>query len=154
MKEHEAFVAEQDRGRWREYDAWREQDRDDSAARDQRTDKRHRRHAEPQALSLPCFTLRDAAAPNILTSAMLPSARSRTLISLLVVIVLLSGVVLSPGHTGLDFYLPVVSLLSLLTLGMSCRAYFTRPVAARPLASFLPAAPDRAPPSNQTALSV
>lgn len=46
MKEHEAFVAEQDREwerqkeRWREYDAWREQDRRDSAARGAELDER------------------------------------------------------------------------------------------------------------------
>jgi len=45
MKRHEAFVAEQDREwerqkeRWREYDAWREQDRARGAALDERIDK-------------------------------------------------------------------------------------------------------------------
>jgi hypothetical protein len=82
--------------------------------------------------------------------------QSRTVIPLLVIVVLLSGILCSPmgRHAGTDFYFPVVCLTSLPIQDVNRRAD-SAPRAAGPFSdSYLPAAPDRAPPLTQTVLSV
>ena len=87
---------------------------------------------------------------------MKPSTPSRTLISLLVVAVLLSGLILIPAgnHGSIDFCLPVVFLATLPMVHVSLRADAARRVTHRTVDHYSPAAPDRAPPSVQTVLSI
>ena len=84
----------------------------------------------------------------------MPSAPSRALLSLLVIMVLLFGVVAGPvgGHSQLDSCAAIGSLLFLLILSATCTSFLTRRSGTWLFDSYLPAAPDRAPPPilNQT----
>jgi hypothetical protein len=87
---------------------------------------------------------------------MQPRTPSRTLISLLVVAVLLSGLMFSPAgnHGSIDFYLPVVFIATLPIPHVTLHADAAPRITDRFSGVDFPAAPDRAPPSVQTVLSI
>jgi hypothetical protein len=87
---------------------------------------------------------------------MQPSSRSRTLISVLVIVIVLSGLICGPGglHSGMDFDCPVVLFPFSPILDLTWYGPFPNQVTDPFSASYFPAAPDRAPPSIQTVLSV
>ena len=87
---------------------------------------------------------------------MQPSSRSRTLIPLLLIVIVLSGLICSAGglHGGMDFDCPVVLLSIAPILDLNWCVPLPIQVTDRFSTPYLPAAPDRAPPSLQTILSV
>lgn len=91
-----------------------------------------------------------------LTSVVKPSLKSRPLISILVIVIVLSGLVCSPvgRHGGMDFDCPVVLLSFSPVLTVTRWVHSPRRVTDRFSTPYLPASPDRAPPSIQTVHSV
>jgi hypothetical protein len=91
-----------------------------------------------------------------LTSAVNVSSPFRGLLSFLVVGLLLVGLIcpLIGGDHGLEFCFSTVSPCSFSIRTLNYGSYFARDASGRVLHSFLLTAPDRAPPPDQTILSV
>jgi hypothetical protein len=87
---------------------------------------------------------------------MMSRAQSRTVLSCLIVMALLFGLVIAPvgSHSATDYCAPVASLFSPFIPAAASVARSECRAPAQSFDSFHPAAPDRAPPLNRTAVSI